>query len=100
VSRRGAYHGKSGCKINSALDAERFKGHQALIMVHGQNGIELGKAAGSEKAVGREGSECEYAFFLRLRNGRNDLFDLLITSRPLSPAWGLSPSTAILGARS
>lgn len=80
---RGADDRKTNGHIHPTVEPDQFKRDMALIMVHGNKGIEFTKLMPMEECIGREGTACPDPLSIGDLDRRRDLFDFLSTEPPV-----------------
>src|SRR5579863_82857 len=98
VVGRGANKGQAEGDIHGAIELQRLKRNQALVVIHRDRPVEAETIVmPHEGRIRRQRAEGLESGALRTPNRRTDAAQLLVAEQPPSPACGLSPSTAIRG---
>ena len=74
---RGTDDRQAGREVDTAVEGQRLEGDQALVVIHGQHGVETALHVDAEESVGRVGPEGQDFLFVCCLDGRGDGFDFL-----------------------
>ena len=80
---RGADDGNSYGHIHPTVEPDQFKRDMALIMVHGNDGVEFTKLMPMQQCIGRIRTACSDPLGFGDLNRRRDLFYFLLTEPPV-----------------
>ena len=75
---RRADDGQACCVVDAFLDGECLERSKSLVVIHGENGIEIVVGSAAEESVGGIGTEGLYAVFFQFVDGGDDDVVLLV----------------------
>jgi hypothetical protein len=93
----GADDGQTDGDVHRAVASEQLDGDQALIVVHGDDAVELAVHRGDEDGVAGGGPVASVPFSLAMRIAGAMMRSSSSPRMPPSPAWGLRPQTVTRG---
>lgn len=90
VVRAGAGLGQAEGDIHGGVEVEQLERNEALVVIHGEHGIELALGGVTENGIRHGGSaEGRSSELVQMVNGRADDADFLVAERAVLPGVGI-----------